>query len=82
MKVSDVIAGLQILQPYYMDPGGYNVGSGHDTIYAYPTRRPVSPDDVARMVELGWIQEEVNRGGDDDFRAEHYDPGEPWAAYL
>lgn len=80
MTTSNLIEGLQILDRY-RTKSGYNIGADHDVIYAYRTNTPLHETDVARMVELGWLQED--RAGDDgEFTAANYDPDESWAAYV
>ncbi len=80
MILSRFIAGLQILQPYY-DKDKYSIGAEHDVVYVYRTDRPLTPEDVGRMVALGWFQPEVHTG-DDSFTADHYDPEEAWGTYV
>lgn len=83
MKTKSIIEGLTILNRYYKDPDGYNNGAEHDIIYAFETDRPVSPEDVVRLVELGWSQHEVEPSDEGEgFRAVDYDPGEGWAAHV
>jgi hypothetical protein len=79
MKTSDLIEGLTILKPYY--DREHTVDAGREVLYASATKRPLTPEDVQRMVALGWIQEDVDHG-DDDFGPQHYDPEEGWAAYT
>lgn len=79
MKTTDLIKGLQILQPYYSNTG-YNTGAEHDVIYAYATDAPLTDDDIAKMIELGWIQEDAEYG--DEFTAADYDAEESWSVYL
>lgn len=79
MKISDCIGGLQVLQPYYDNE--YNVGAEHDVFYAYATQRPLTPEDVQKMVNFGWFQQDADTG-DDDFEAKHYDPEEGWCSYT
>lgn len=80
MKDTDLIAGLQLLQPFYTKPDGYNCGAEHDILYAYATDKPLPPELVAKMIELGWVQEECGEGG--EFTAADYDPDESWGAYV
>jgi hypothetical protein len=86
MKNSAVIEGLQILEKYRDKPDGYDLGAEHDVLYAYRTDRPVEQPDLDRLIELGWFQEEVDYGDDDEtggeFAAKHYDPEESWTAYV
>lgn len=80
MKLNDFIAGLEILKPHYNGGDGYHIGAEHDIFYCYQTDTPLSPEEVKRMEELGWLQEEVSVDG--EWKAEHYDPEESWAAYT
>jgi len=80
MKTKDIIEGLVILTKYRDDQDGRDVGAEHDVLYAFSTDRPVETDDLARLVELGWFQEDVEY--EDDFAVENYDPEESWAAYV
>jgi hypothetical protein len=81
MPTTHIIEGLTILEKYRDKPDGYNTGAEYDILYAYATDRPLSPEDVKRMVELGWHQHEVDFG-DGDFEARHYNPDEGWAKYT
>lgn len=80
MKTIDIIEGLTILEKYRDTQGGFDVGAEHDILYAYPTDQPLSQDDIKRLVELGWFQENVEFG--DEFGVEHYDQGESWTCYT
>jgi hypothetical protein len=78
VKNVDLIAGLTILQPYYDGADGYNLGAEHDQIYAYATDRPLSPEDVAKMRDLGWFQPDQ----DSDEDPPPYDPEDGWSAFT
>lgn len=80
MKISGVVEGLVILQKYF-DADGHHLGAGHDVIYVEPTSKPVGSEDLARLVELGWFQEEVV-GGDEDFGVANYCPDEGWSCFV
>ncbi len=86
MKTVEVIVGLQILQKYRDKQDGFGVGAEHDVIYVYKTVRPVEQPDLDRLIELGWFQEDVDYGDDEetdgDFAAKHYDSEEGWTAYV
>jgi hypothetical protein len=71
MKLSNFIEGLKTLQPYYKDGDGYNIGAEHDIFYAFKTERPLTPEDVQKMVLLDWFQEE-----------DEYNPEQGWCAYI
>lgn len=73
MKLSNFIAGLNILKPYY--DGEYVIGAEHDQFFAYATDRPLTPQDVQRMQDLDWFQPETN--ADED-----YNPDDGWSAFV
>jgi hypothetical protein len=79
MKLSNLIDGLTTLRPYYDDQDGYHTGAEHDQIYAYATSRPLTPEDVAKMKELGWFQPDASPKDDED---PPYDPEEGWSAFT
>ena len=56
MKLSAFIEGLRILQPYYEGGDGFHIGAEHDQFYCYQTGKPLSPEDVQKMFDLGWFQ--------------------------
>ena len=82
MEIKNIIEGLQILLPYYDDPDGCKTGADHDVLYAYSTDKPLSKENLDKMIELGWFQEEADLGGDDEFEKEHYDPEESWTCFT
>ena len=86
MRTPALIEGLTILQKYMDDMDDWNCGAEHETVYFYPTDRPVEQPDLDRLVELGWIQEDTDFGDDEEtegnFGAKHYDPEESWQAKL
>lgn len=81
MKSQNVIDGLTIIQKYH---GGdcWMVGADHDVIYAYAPDKPISKEDVEKMIELGWHQEYDGRDYNEDFSFAHYMEGETWRAYV
>ena len=82
MTVKELLDGLNVLRPYYVDPDGYTIGAEHDQIYAYSTDRPLTKEDVKRMCDLGWFQEDVEVDDDKDFGPDNYNPEESWSAYV
>jgi hypothetical protein len=84
MKTKDIVQGMQILAPYYDDPDGYNIGAEHDQIYLFATDRPLPPEDVKKMHDLGWFQENMDDEDDDGSgeASKTYDPEESWTAYV
>lgn len=81
MMLSNFIKGLDILRPHYAESDGYHLGAEHDIIYVYNTDTPVSADDVADLLNLGFFQPNVPFNGDEPTVAD-YDPTEGWAAYV
>lgn len=53
MKLSNFLAGLQTLQPYYNDDED-QLAAEHDQFYVLRTDRPLTSEDQAKMRELGW----------------------------
>jgi hypothetical protein len=83
MRLTDLIEGLDIFKTYFDDTTGYHVGAEHDVIYVFPTDRPVSEEDVERLIALDWHQEDVEIEDEDaDFSPEHYSPDETWSHYT
>jgi hypothetical protein len=54
-KTINIIKGMQILLPYYDNPG-YHTGADHDVIYMYAPDKPLSEEDKQELEELGWFQ--------------------------
>jgi hypothetical protein len=76
MILKQFLAGVQILCQYYNDPDGYHLGSDSGVIYLYPTDRPVTPEHVTKLLELGWFQP-------DQLEEEYvYDPYSGWQAFT
>ncbi len=74
MKLSAIIEGLQILARHSGD--GENLVDAEDGgISVEPTTTFLTPVEVERMKELGWVQ-----GWHRDVPV--YDPGEIWAAHV
>lgn len=82
MRTKDIVEGMTILLKYYDDPAMWHTGAEHEVIYMYATDNPVTPEDLTRLVGLGWFQHEVEpvRGG--NFEVMDYDKGEGWAAHV
>ncbi len=78
MKLKHLADAIAILIPYYDDPNGYHVGAEHDEIFLYETDRPLSPEDVQRMVAMGWSQD----GGADEESPEDYRPDLGWKHFT
>ena len=73
MKLSNFIEGLRTLQQYYENGEGYHIGAEHDQFYCCQTDKPLTPEDVQKMRDLGWFQPEQ---GDDA----EYSPEDGWSA--
>jgi hypothetical protein len=59
MKVTDIIEGLQIIQKYKPEnESDYHLRAEHDEIYVGSLDWVMSEQDKARMIELGWIQDD------------------------
>ena len=83
MRTSEIIEGMSILLKYYDNPNGYHTGVENDVLFMYTTDRPVSEPDILRLIELGWLQDEVVfRGDDGEILVEHYDPKESWICHI
>lgn len=84
MKVTDLIRGLQLLQPYYNEPGGENVYSEYEgELRANRTDEPVPEAIVNELVRLGWFQVDGIGCRYDGGTGDHeYNPNEPWVAFL
>ena len=76
MNLKQFIVGVQILRQYYDNPDGYHLDADHDIIYLYPTDRPLTPEHVTELLELGWFQPDQQ---EDEFT---YDPDSAWQAYC
>lgn len=79
MKLKNLVEGIAILRPYYTDPDGYNMGCEHDEFCMFPTDKPVSTEDLAKLIELDWFQPDVKV---DDLTVGDYDPEESWCAFV
>ena len=82
VKISELIGGLQVLQPYYDGGDGYHVGAEHDVVYAYPTALPLSDVEVAKMLEFHWHQEDRPDMNARDMEIRDYNPHSTWTAFV
>lgn len=80
MNLKDILTGIKILQPYYDKPDGYHLSAEHDQIWLHSTNRPVSREDVQKLIDANWFQEDADY--EDEFKVEHYDPEQSWTAYV
>lgn len=82
MKTKNIVEGLQILMPYYDQPDGYHASAEHDVLSVYPTDKPMSIDDVAKLVCLGWSQDYDDRDYNRSFTTDDYRSSEGWRAFV
>jgi hypothetical protein len=85
MNLLNFTKGLEILKPYFDDYEGYHIGAGHEIFYVYPTDHELKPDDVHKLLELGWFQELgwAQRIDAEDADSDCvYDPKIGWSAYV
>lgn len=82
MKLDAFIEGLQILQKHYAKPDGYHIGAEHDQFYAYATTTPLEPQEVERMLDLGWFQPDAEYDHGDEMKPSDYDATEGWSAFT
>jgi len=57
MKTKELIEGMNILSKYY-EQNGFNTGAEHDVIYMYEPDMDITLEDFAKLLELGWDQED------------------------
>lgn len=74
MTTVNIIEGLKTLLPYYGEDNGYHVSAEHDQIHTRPTKLPMKPEDVQKMWNLGWFQEECEDN--------EYVPDAGWGAFV
>ena len=82
MNTDSLIKGLQILSNYYDKPGGYNTGANHDVVYGYPTDKPLTNEDVQKMIDLGWHQGHDEMNYNEDMKVSDYRDDESWHACV
>jgi hypothetical protein len=80
VRTHTIVDGMSLLLPYYNNPDGFHASAEHDALHMAPTDKPLTPDDLSKMVALGWFQERVEYEG--DFAPEHYQADESWTAYV
>lgn len=73
MNLKAFVDGINILRPFFNDPDGYHIGAEHDQFYMYATDKPLPPEEVSKMRELGWFQPD----SDDE-----YEPSDGWSAFT
>lgn len=82
MQLFDFRKGLEILSQHFDNPSGFHIGAEHDAFYVYPTDRQMNPENILKMIELGWFQEHDERDYNNSFSLKDYRPTESWCAYL
>jgi hypothetical protein len=83
MRLNKLLEGIQILQPYYKNPDGFECGADHDVFYMFSTDQPLPAQAVARLIALGWVQDAVRPADEHgDFIVTDYDPNESWSAHV
>lgn len=75
MKLKNVIEGIEILRPHYLDPDGFNITAMSEQIVLFSTGEPLSEDEVKKLKDLGWCQDVTNPQAP-------YDPAELWIALV
>jgi hypothetical protein len=79
MKLDDFVNGINILRQYYDKPDGYHIGAEHDEFYMYATDKPVSAEDVKKLLTLGWFQTD---GGAHLETPQDYNVESGWMAFT
>ena len=82
MRTENIAAGMTTLLPYYTDSKGYHVSVAHEEMRMRATTRPLSPEDLDKMIALGWHQEYTGRNYSEDFSSKDYRPDEQWFCYV
>ena len=72
--IKEIIAGLQVLLPYYKNPDTYNVIAVYEEFLVCTTDTPLSEEDVLLMISLGWHQD----CEEEEFSLGSYDQEEFW----
>ena len=79
MNLKNFVDGINILRPYYDKQDGYHLGAEHDEVYLYATDKPVSEEDLKKLLSLGWFQSE---GGAHEETPQDYNPSSGWMAFT
>lgn len=82
MNTKDILAGMSVLLPYYDKQDGYHTGAEHEELRMFKTSRPLTPEDLDKMIALGWHQEHDERDYGKDFAPSDYRPDEAWVSYV
>lgn len=79
MTLSNFMAGFRFLEPY-TDAWTVPLGSEYDSVYVYPTNRPLPPEVITVLRSLRWFQPNVEN--DDEGNPGPYNPKKGWVAYV
>jgi hypothetical protein len=83
MRTQDIVAGINLLLHYYDTPDGFHISCKHDELRMYATSRPLTEDDLDKIISLGWHQEHDGRGDySEDFAPKHYMSDACWVSYV
>jgi hypothetical protein len=82
MRVQDIAGGMLLLLNYYNQPHGYHASAEHDELRMAATDQPLTPEDVAKMIEFGWHQEHAERDYGEEFAPKDYRQDEDWVSYV
>ena len=74
-----IIKGMQILLKYYEEPDDYYTSTEYGMIVMASTSKELSEADRARLIELGWFQQDAE---DDDEGNSIYSVHEDWHIYA
>ena len=79
-KALDLAEGIK-LTAQYRDKPGYDCSAEHDVMYLHNTDKPMSREDIQKMIDFGFHQEDV---GDSctDYCVDDYDHEESWVFYT
>lgn len=80
MKTSNIIEGMVTLLPYYDHQNGYHTECIYKNLRMFPTDRPLSEEDLNKMISLDWYQDIPGYNGY-NFKPEHYRQDEAWISY-
>lgn len=75
MNLANFLEGVAIIKSFYNDQGGFHLGAEHDQIYLYATDKPMDDASVAKLIELGWFQDDAE---DEDV----YNPEGSWSVFV
>jgi hypothetical protein len=74
-----IIKGMQILLKYYTEPADYFTTADYGMIIMSSTSTEVSEADRARLIDLGWFQQDADEDDDGNFI---YSVQEDWHIYA